>query len=133
MLRYFRARTSGRHVLLALAILALCMKIAFPPGFMAGSSLAQPIVICSGQGPAMVMMDRDGHRMPAEAPHKGGDHSCTFAGHGAAPLTPDLRSASVAEPSPLEADLPAAFPAVTPGRGMAAPPPPSHAPPTFRA
>lgn len=131
MLGHLRGRTSARRALVALAFLALALKIAFPPGFMAGSSFAQPIVICTGQGPATMMIEHDGPR--PEAPHHADDHPCSFAGHGATPLTPDLRTADlVGTPIATSAAI-VRTSAVAPGRGMAAPPPPSHAPPALRA
>ena len=133
MLKQLRARTGAHRVLLALAIVALALKIMFPPGFMPGSSLAQPITICSGQEPGMVnMMMDDGHHQPSNGPHQSNDHPCAFAGHGAPPLTPDLRPVEIGAIAAVAAALTVGMAAVTPGRGMAAPPPPSHAPPALR-
>lgn len=134
MLRHLRVSTSARRALIAFAALALALKIVFPAGFMPGTNFAQPIMICSGQGPVVMMMtvDEGGKPQPAKA-HTSHDHSCPFAGHGAAPLAPEpvgsiasaTRIAAVAEVVPT--------PSLAPGRGMAAPPPPSHAPPTVHA
>ena len=128
MLGRFRTRTGARGAMLVLAFLAVALKIMFPPGFMVGSSLAAPIVICTGQGPAMAMMDGGGHHRHQDVPHQGGDHVCPFAGHGATPLTPNFGVPIVAV-QPVAVAVLDTYATVAPGRGMAAPPPPSHAPP----
>ena len=131
MLGRLRGRTDARRAMLVLAFLAVALKIMFPPGFMPGSSLATPIVICTGQGPAMTM-EGGGHHRHHDMPQQGSDHACPFAGHGATPLTPDL-GAPIAAAQPVAVALIDAYPTIAPGRGMAAPPPPSHAPPALRA
>lgn len=132
MLGRLRVWTGARCVLVVFALFALALKIAIPPGFMAGTSLAAPIVICPDQGPTM-RMEHGGHHAPDEAPPPNSEQPCPFAGLAAVPVLPDLRSPILAA-SPIGSD-PAITPiyAVAPGRGMAAPPPPSHAPPVFRA
>ena len=147
MLSHFRAQTGARRGAgpggggggggcvreepATLAFLALALMIMFPPGFMAGSSFAQPIVICSGQGPVtMMMMEHGGHHQSDKAPHQRNDHPCPFAGHGATPLTPDVSTANHAGGLLAASIAIVSVPAIAPGRGMAAPPPPSHAPPS---
>lgn len=117
-----------RGVFLTLAVLALALKVLVPPGFMvAGDRDAAPglLVICTGHGP-LALGDRGDAKAPA---HKTSDAPCAFAG-SAAPPTPSA-PAIVAPPRLLVADQLARVQAadLAPGRGLAAPPPPSHAPP----
>lgn len=132
MLAHLRAPTSVRHALAMLAILALAMKLMVPPGFMPGSTIGQPIVLCSGQGPMMAMDHGVGHK-PAEAPRHGSERSCAFSGLAAASLDAALDTPGIGPAPVLREPLAAIRYHAAPGRGMAAPPPPSHAPPAFRA
>jgi hypothetical protein len=127
--RRWHKHATWRGVFVTLAFFALLMKVAAPPGFMIaapGSNAGFPLVICTGHGPLS--------QTPADS--KGGerktksDAPCAFAGH-AAPPTPSVRaeilaSAFVQTPqrSPRRFDL-------TPGRGLAAPPPPAQGPPVL--
>jgi hypothetical protein len=124
-------RRSGWRAFLTLAVLALVMKVAAPPGFMfaaedrgAHGAPAFALVICTGHGPLDLGKDKGGQsKQRADAP-------CAFAGH-AAPPTPAFGAAipladfaGYAAPVAVLADL-------IPGRGLAAPPPPSQGPPLF--
>lgn len=126
-------RRGGWRAFLTLAMLALVMKVAAPPGFMFAAedrgghaAPAFALVICTGHGPLDLGSGKDkgGQSKPrADAP-------CAFAGH-AAPPTPALGAAiplaglaDYKAPTVLLADL-------IPGRGLAAPPPPSQGPPRF--
>lgn len=138
MLNRLRSKTADRDVFVALASLALFFTLLFPAGFMPGTSLDRPIVPCSGQGamPGLAMPmagmahGKHQHRDPT---HKGADdQACPFAAMAIA-LPP-------AQPVPVIRLAPAYPPpgvarseASAPGRGMAAPPPPSHAPPALSA
>ncbi|WP_010219298.1 hypothetical protein [Sphingomonas sp. PAMC 26621] len=137
MLLEARGPTLTRTLFVVLGTLALALRLLFPSGFMPGTSLAQPIVLCDGQGvmPGMTTaMSGGGHHHPGKAPSHGTtDHECPFAGLAATPTTPD--------PPTVAAD-PVVAVAVAyigrsiftaPGRGLAAPPPPSHAPPPLPA
>ncbi len=118
----------------ALLLVALWLKLLVPAGWMPGTSLAQPVVICTGQGPmpVMMVMNHDREHRPADAPAKHGDQPCAFTALGAAALTSDLPV--VAPLPPQTIDRPAAAHKVgAPGRGLAAPPPPSRAPPVRHA
>ena len=109
--------------LLILALAALWMQALVPQGFMVASASTGPaLVICTGHGPLQ------GSDHSGKAPKPSSDAPCIFAAHGA-----------VSTP-PLAALLPAHAPATaivdsqsfvrqTPGRGLAAPPPPSRGPP----
>lgn len=132
MLDRLRARTIARDALTLLAFLALSLTILFPPGYMPGSGLAQPMVLCSGQMPAGMAMAASDHHRPDKAPHGGADHPCPFAVSAATPLLPDGPLAGPAASPGAVPAFAAPTPMVAPGRGMAAPPPPSHAPPAFR-
>lgn len=63
--------------------------------------------------------------------HGAAQAQCDFAAVGAPVLPPDAPDLVVPEPEP--AKLASAFPEAIPGRGLAAPPPPSTGPPLPRA
>lgn len=135
-----------RHVAVCCAMVAVMLRALIPAGFMlAAPGQAQaggiPIVLCTEQGSITALMAEDGtiiepgsadqtdpqHDHPAAVDHD----SClfAFAQTGASPpltLTVDKVVPAVAEASvgQLPADL-------VPGRGLAAPPPPSTAPPAL--
>ncbi len=116
-----------------LAALALALKMMVPAGYMPGASLAAPILLCSGQGdmPGMTMA-QDGQDRPGKASHDKAEHPCAFAGLGAASLTAPFEAPALAPVlAAMRHTAIAALP-LLPGRGLAAPPPPSHAPPPFR-
>jgi hypothetical protein len=114
----------------ALALLALAIQVLVPSGFMVSAADAAPtVVICTGHGPLLIGADPANH--PTKAPKPKPAAACAFAGHGTATGSP-LQAPSVAiafssavEVADLKADL-------MPGRGMAAPPPPSRGPPASR-
>lgn len=114
------------------AVLALWFNLLVPPGFMLARSVegATRIVICTGGGPLRMVMDggSSAHRHDRQ-PGEGVQHSCPYAAHAAPALGPAPLPALDARPL-LEAGMVLALPfASFPGRGLAAPPPPSHAPP----
>ncbi len=120
-------RNGWRGALLALAALALFVKIVVPAGFMVAAPQAAggvPLVICTGHGPLESPADHD----------KGGlsksrsDAPCAFAGH-AAPPTPALGVAVPASTFTAYARPVGDISDLIPGRGLAAPPPPSQGPP----
>ncbi len=118
-----------RAAFLTLAFLALIVKVAVPSGFMVaapGSGPGFPLVICTGHG-EITKTTPDGKG--GESKSKS-DAPCAFAGH-AAPPTPAVRP-EIADASFAHA---AAQPIIrfdlVPGRGLAAPPPPSQGPPTL--
>ena len=125
-------RVSGgwRVMVPALAILALTLQLAIPPGFMVAPAHAggPTIVICTGHGPELALAPGD-RGTPAKAPSGKSAPLCPFAGHGGVPTVAGpvaigaVAFAGYAEPA-AEARRTA------PGRGLAAPPPPSQAPPT---
>jgi hypothetical protein len=119
----------GGALLLALA---LALRLAAPDGWMLapgdGHGLPQ-LVICTGHGAETLTLGGDHRHAPSDAPDKQGGHPCVCAGH-AAPTPPALVAALV--PVTL---VTLAEPALQrladqrPGRGLAAPPPPSQGPP----
>lgn len=125
---------------IGLALIALCVQLVIPAGFMIGRVNGAPtLVVCTGHGPidGSDTMAMDGHGVmsmgdmghPPKAPKKTPDSPCAFAGHGV-----------VATPAHVPVTLIAwtrrpRLPAIravtlTPGRGLAAPPPPPRGPPT---
>ena len=112
----------------ALALLALLFKVYVPTGFMVGDG--GTVVICTGMGP-MKMADTYREAPAAPDKHKT-DHACPFAGNAAPPLAPLIGAALVA-PTALETRTDTVALNVAPGRGLAAPPPPSTGPPLLLA
>ncbi|HZC16403.1 MAG TPA: hypothetical protein VE309_06565 [Caulobacteraceae bacterium] len=111
------------------AVLLLILQVAIPPGFMLASGAGSPtgglaMVICTGRGPVQLHPDA-----PGKAPHSHAGTICAFAGHAGASLVPDL-----AAPRRVAFFAPAALVLravrLAPGRGLAAPPPPSTGPPS---
>jgi hypothetical protein len=120
-----RIRMKGAF--LALAFVAVLVKVMVPVGFMAAerpTSHAFPFVICTAQGRATLPASTEhapAHKSKTDAP-------CAFAANAAPPAPAEIAVLSApfrAEPlavREVRADL-------QPGRGLAAPPPPSQAPP----
>ena len=109
----------------AMALMAVLVRAIVPTGFMIAPERGLNLVICSGFGPAASRTDGDA---PSKAPHKG-EQPCAFAGFHTATSTDAVAWIFApsewvdAAPRLLSLDL-------APGRGLAAPPPPSHAPPS---
>jgi hypothetical protein len=117
----------GGCVAACLAALALFLLVAVPPGVMVEPSDGGPrIVVCTGHGPLLVGSPESSK--PGKAPKQPQSGVCAFAGHGGSGAIPSVFAptpacfARVARAAITERDL-------APGRGLAAPPPPSHAPP----
>jgi hypothetical protein len=113
-----------------LSLIALVMLVIVPPGFMASANgSAAGLVICSGHGP--LTLSADGRLKPLndrQSPKSRPDAPCAFAGHGVAATPTPVAVAAPSHPSVR----PEPFQALAdraPGRGLAAPPPPSQAPP----
>lgn len=110
----------------ALAALALLVLIFVPRGFMPSGETGPPhLVICTGHGPLVLST---GAGKPAKAPRP--EQPCAFAAHGAgarAPTPHPLGGAAIAFAMSVVAPVGDA----TPGRGLAAPPPPSRGPPSI--
>ena len=113
------------------AVIALVLNVLVPPGFMADSHGAPGLVLCTGHGPVVIASDLDGLIKDAGShdSKSKGDGPCAFTGHGAAPplaAAPVLASLTVSWSSVPE-PVSTASVAVP---SLAAPPPPSHGPPT---
>ncbi len=125
-----RARSDGlRGVFLTLAVLALVLKVLVPQGYMVSNKGdGFPLVICTGHGVQTVAgANHDGSKAPLQ---KKTDAPCAFAG-GVTPPAPS-QLAVLSEPYATQADRIVDLRPrdLTPGRGLAAPPPPSQGPPT---
>jgi len=112
---------------LVLAFFALFLNLAAPPGYMvARQQGGVGVVICTGHGP-MTLAGGD-----PSSDHKTGktahDSACAFAGHGLASAPPALWVLGAAPFAPAPT-IGAHASDLAPGRGLAAPPPPSRAPP----
>lgn len=120
-----------RHAaFLTLAAVAVALKVLVPPGFMLAADTGRdlPIVLCTAYGAKVVHVSPDQAPVPADDDRGGHDAPCAFAGHAAAPTPPT--AAPFTHPRPVTEPLRVAAPLATaPGRGLAAPPPPSQAPP----
>jgi hypothetical protein len=123
---------------LALATLAVLIRLLFPSGFMLSPDRAAPtLVICTGQGAMTVAIDAEGKAHKVEAGDKDHgksdgktSHPCTFAVAMAAFTAPLL----IATPIPailVRAISQALRTTQRPGLGLAAPPPPTTGPPSI--
>ncbi len=108
-----------------LALLAVALKVLTPSGFMIAQTRGGfPLVICTGHGP----LDLSGAGDPLHGKKSSNDAPCAFSGHAATtPPASFVVSAAVglvylAPVTDRRGDL-------VPGRGLAAPPPPSQGPP----
>jgi hypothetical protein len=121
------SQAGARRWAAGFALLALLVLVLIPPGFMVSRQDDHAaMVICTGHGPASSVADLVGH--PGKAPSSRHDAPCVFAGHaiGAAPSL----MAMIARPIMPTTQLPLAVHFdLAPGRGLAAPPPPSQGPP----
>lgn len=130
-----KERNGWRGVQLALVVLALALKVILPPGFMPstpGSGAAFPLMICTGQG-ALVVASKDagGKQGAPDQPtdqKSGHDAPCAFAGHAAVAIAPTFSAAPVMHAISIPAVV-GLLSDLQPGRGLAAPPPPSQGPP----
>ena len=126
----------ARALFLAMAFMALALRVMVPAGYMAASPTNDhpfAIVLCSGDGQMTV---QPGQALPGhddkQAPGKDGQHApCAFAGLAAGAVAPDLAATIPvvleSHPSPLSA----AARDLAPGRGLPAPPPPARGPPSL--
>ena len=85
---------------------------------------ASTLYICNGHGPLGGIT----HGKSDKAPKSGGGSVCDYAGHDAA-ATPPIVIPLATIPPPITVLPPKQVLAAEPGLGLAAPPPPSHAPP----
>ena len=106
--------------------LALLVQVLVPQGFMLAPDAAgaTTLYICSGHSP----IGGIDHDKSGKAPNSTGGSVCDYASHGAAAPPPIVISLA-AMTLPATALSPKQSSAAQPGLGLAAPPPPSHAPP----
>jgi hypothetical protein len=132
-MRWFRIDGGWRRSGMLLLALAMAVRLAAPTGWMLapgdGHGAAR-LVICTGHGLAELAPAGVGHPgKSGDTPDKQGDHVCVFAGH-AAPPPPPLIAALLPAQATAFVDLAPSRPTdQRPGRGLAAPPPPSQGPP----
>jgi hypothetical protein len=117
-----------------LALLLLATGLLIPRGIMPVRDAhgVLQVTLCTGYGPVkttiVIPMAPDGHDQD-KAPADKHATACPFAAQTGPLLTPSECRAPL--PSLADAPAPAALASrqIVPGRGMAAPPPPSQAPP----
>ena len=121
-----------RGVWFALVAVALLARIGSPPGTMfAHTPLGMRLVACSGHGPmTMTAADKpvsSGHKSahPTKAHSDGGCEFAAQAAHALSARVVELVGSSAWTPVSLAQPIVLA----TTGAGLAAPPPPSRAPP----
>lgn len=119
-----------------LALLALASSILVPPGYMVARAAdgALRVQMCNGAAATLVIPGVDAGKGSGGGQDQDDGRSqhgmpCPYANAAMPMPAPD--PPGVAPPSPQFLSLPLARPArgMAPGRGMAAPPPPSQAPP----
>ena len=122
---------------MALAFLAVALKVAIPAGYMvAGPTNDSPyaIVLCTDQGRILVQpgeaMSTTGQHDKAPGEAQGGDGHCLFAGHAAHAPPPSIFAAAPVQFVAYEAPGVFARPSVSPGRGVSGPPLPARGPPS---
>lgn len=121
----------------ALALLAMLVRVAAPPGYMLSASADHliTVVLCSGQGEATSLLDLQTGKLvdrqnapkddaPADA---GKDAPCVFA--AIASLAAPVAAPVLAAPPKIAEAAPTPSYAAVPGRGLAAPPPWATGPP----
>jgi hypothetical protein len=106
-------------------LLAVALKVVIPSGFMIAQSRgAFPLVICTGHGP----LDLSGKPDPVHGKKSSHDAPCAFSGH-AVTTPPASFAMTAAEGLVYLAPAMDRRGDLVPGRGLAAPPPPSQGPP----
>jgi hypothetical protein len=118
-----------RSVGLMLAVFAVSMKVLVPSGFMvapsASGDLPFALVICTGQGAMTIKAPGDHTPAPAKTSHD----VCPFAGNAVGAPAPSLVAAADVEFVAYRLPVSPSQVAVTPGRGLSAPPLPARGPP----
>lgn len=126
MIRFIRQRRHwALHLLMLCAFAAVVTRALVPTGYMAVADGDRISVTLCGSGQA-VALDLGDEEAPGQS---GGEGVCVFAAASAAASTPVVFASIAAPAPPLEQPQPTFPEAVHVGLGLAAPPPPSHAPP----
>lgn len=128
------ARLLARDALLALALLAIVLKVMVPAGFMPSAEtrngLPFALVLCTGDGAKVVQPgDALDARHGDKSDKAGHDVPCPFAARGAAAPPPTVVAAIAVDLIAYAAPLLPPARTLAPGRGLAAPPPPPTGPP----
>lgn len=134
--RAIGGRASALALMLACMVMAL--RVFIPQGYMLAPGAVSgsvPIMLCTPQGARIVNIDAAGHVLdsPAETPNDSSgspaaDHPCAFSGSGVAFVAEAPMLVALAGLRWVHASV-AVEPQTTPGRGLAAPPPPPTGPP----
>ena len=115
-----------RGLSLALSLVALLMQVVVPAGYMVAQGANGPdVVICTGHGALVASADQ---HHSGKAPASRADAPCVFAGHGVLAPPADAAPAGVFPLSYISVPATGLWD-LAPGRGLAAPPPPSQGPP----
>jgi hypothetical protein len=112
------------------AMVALAFAVIIPPGFMparAADGVGLALVICTGHGPLQVGASQD-HPSPTQKSKAGA--ACPFAA-AAATAPPPTAPAVVHSFARFALLEPVVAGDQSPGRGLAAPPPPAIGPPSL--
>ena len=128
------ARLLARDAFLALALLAIVLKVMVPAGFMPSAEtrngLPFALVLCTGDGATVVQPgDALDARHGDKSDKAGHDVPCPFAAQGAAAPPPTVVATIAVDLIAYAAPPLTTAQALAPGRGLAAPPPPPTGPP----
>ncbi|MBL8772553.1 MAG: DUF2946 family protein [Phenylobacterium sp.] len=122
-------RAERRAIIALFAVFALLVQAMFPTFATAGAMSGPGVTICTDMGLAPAPANDAG--APMERPH-GCDHCLTACAAPALPASPSALVQPVVYTAPAATPTPVVY-AVRPGRGLAAPPPPSRGPPSSEA
>jgi hypothetical protein len=122
------ARAERRAIAALLAVFALLVQVLTPVAALANSNVAGGEVICTAAGAVHGAGSSAGHPAPA------GRHDGAGCDHCVCPVAAASPPGASADPRPVRYALGAApvratHEGLAPGRGLAAPPPPSRGPP----
>jgi hypothetical protein len=124
-----RSATTTLRPAALLALLAILLRASIPGGFMLSTAKAgalPDIVVCTAHG----LQTISGDAQPATADDEKSDPSCAFTAAATVTVTPTLLA--LAAPSYAQVTVvQRALADQRPGRGLAAPPPPTTGPPSL--
>lgn len=109
-----------------LAVLVLAGRLAVPTGWMPASDRSFSLMLCQG-GTMQMTVAHDGTHHDAPEQAQPCDFALAAAGRPAVPAS-DISAQALLTAAALLLPFPAA---IVPGRGLAAPPPPSRGPPAI--
>ena len=119
-----RSGSGLQRTWLVAAALALVVRLIVPAGFMLAPAKSFQLIVCTGHGTALFQPVGQG---PTKAP-KTEDHVCIFSGAHLATDAVSLGFIPV-KTSWVQITVPILKASLSPGRGLAAPPPPATASP----